>query len=96
MYMSLILVSLGIVLSIMIRNDKFRMYFICGVLIIFGIFQLISGDNLLNLIVPASMLNDVASSNYIKTIWRVANVILIMGCVVTPVIETLHNSKNKQ
>lgn len=94
--MSLILVSLGIVLSIMIRNDKFRMYFICGVLIIFGIFQLISGDNLLNLIVPASMLNDVASSNYIKTIWRVANVILIMGCVVTPVIETLHNSKNKQ
>lgn len=94
--MSLILVSLGIVLSIMIRNDKFRMYFICGVLIIFGIFQLISGDNLLNLIVPASMLNDVSSKSYIKTLWRVANVILIMGCVVTPVIETLHNSKNKQ
>lgn len=94
--MSLILVSAGIVLSLMIRNDKFRIYFICGVLIIFGIFQLISGDNLLNLIVPASMLYDVDSSNYIKTIWRVANVILIMGCVVTPVIETLHNSKNKQ
>lgn len=94
--MSLILVSLGIVLSIMIKNDKFRIYFICGLLIAFGIFQLISGDNLLNLIVPPSMLNDVASSNYIKTLWRIANIILIIGCVVTPVIETLHNSKNKQ
>ena len=93
MYMSLILVSIGLVLSLMIKNDKFRIYFICGVLIVFGIFQLI---NLLNLIVPASMLNDVDSSNYIKTLWRIANVILIIGCVVTPVIETLHNSKNKQ
>lgn len=91
--MSLILVSIGLVLSLMIKNDKFRIYFICGVLIVFGIFQLI---NLLNLIVPASMLNDVDSSNYIKTLWRIANVILIIGCVVTPVIETLHNSKNKQ
>lgn len=94
--MSLILVSIGLVLSLMIKNDKFRIYFICGILIIFGIFQLISGDNLLNLIVPASMLNDVASSNYIKTLWRIANIILIIGCVVTPVIETLHNSKSKQ
>ena len=94
--MSLILVSAGIVLSLMIRNDMFRIYFICGILIIFGIFQLISGDNLFNLIVPASILNNVATSNYIKTLWRISNVILIIGCIITPVIETLHNSKNKQ
>ena len=94
--MSLILVSAGIVLSLMIRNDMFRIYFICGILIIFGIFQLISGDNLLNLIVPTSILNNVATSNYIKTLWRISNVILIIGCIITPVIETLHNSKNKQ
>ena len=94
--MSLILVSAGIVLSLMIRNDKFRIYFICGVLIIFGIFQLISGDNLLNLIIPASMLNDVASSNYIKTLWRIANIILIIGCITIPVIEMLSKRKNKQ
>lgn len=94
--MSLILVSAGIVLSLMIRNNMFRIYFICGILIIFGIFQLISGDNLLNLIVPTSILNNVATSNYIKTLWRISNVILIIGCIITPVIETLHNSKNKQ
>ena len=94
--MSLILVLAGILLSLMIKNNKFRIYFICGILIIFGSFQLISGDNLLNLIVPANMSNDVDSRNYIKMLWRIANIILIIGCITTPVIEMLLEHKNKK
>ena len=87
----LILISISLVLSLMIKNYKFKICFICGLMVLLGAFGLINNDIFLNLIIPnSSELQD----NKLKLLQLFSNILFIGSGLTIPLLEIL-SEKNQ-
>lgn len=91
----LTLISISLVSSLMIKNYKFKICFICGIMVLLGIVGLINSNIFLNLIIPNSSELKDNYLKFLKLLQLISNILFILSGLAIPFLELLLVNKSK-